>query len=322
MAVQLGVEIARGVVAEGGGDDLLTADADHLPGLPVLHPGLGRVLLDPAEGCLHRAVVSLDNARHRRRPAPRGKRISGAEKVRSRPGRWAISPSLPRLPEMLPGAVGHLAFQHRPEHLGIDRAVQPEFFRPLAGPGAGGAVLGIVLCIIAVAFVVRSLPARPRRARRSRACQCQSRRRWRRRIAGTTLRPGSPGRHGRSSGLFGTRIRSFRRTGLPSGRQFLRRRNFDIACRVIRRSSRHARRCRRPEFQFTVPVESVRPASQSTGFGGTAVSYRTDPARHRRIALLRRGFLRGAPRTAPPPAGRFTYLSLIEATGKGPGNLR
>ena len=62
MGVKLRIEIARGVVAEGGGHDLLSARADHLSRYGILHAGLGDVLLDPAEGRLDRPVVRLDDA--------------------------------------------------------------------------------------------------------------------------------------------------------------------------------------------------------------------------------------------------------------------
>ena len=62
MAVELRIEVARGVVAEGGGDDFLSADAPHPAGFRSLHAGLGGVLLDPGERRLHGAVVRLDDA--------------------------------------------------------------------------------------------------------------------------------------------------------------------------------------------------------------------------------------------------------------------
>ncbi len=70
VGMKLGIEVARGVVAEGGGDDLLVAHPRHPAGigsLPrtrsgVLHPGLGGVFLDPGQRRRHGAVVRLDDA--------------------------------------------------------------------------------------------------------------------------------------------------------------------------------------------------------------------------------------------------------------------
>ena len=82
-------------MAKGGGDDLLIACPDHPPGLGVLHPGLGGVAARP------RRASPSPPGRGRRRSAsspPTSAAIEtdlGAEKVRSRPGRWRISPSLP-----------------------------------------------------------------------------------------------------------------------------------------------------------------------------------------------------------------------------------
>ena len=108
--VELRVEIARGVVAEGGRDHPLPAGA-HQPsrrrGLPrtrsgVLHPGLDRVLLDPGKRCRDRPVVRVDDAAVA--ADERGQR----DRLRGREGDVAARPvhELPvrvAAPELAPG---------------------------------------------------------------------------------------------------------------------------------------------------------------------------------------------------------------------------
>ena len=130
MAVQLGIEVARGVVPEGGGDDLLVADAPHLPGLRILHAGLGRVLLDPGEGRRHGAVVGVDDAVV---AAHQGGNRDG---FRGREGQVAARAVqdfavLAAAPEPCVRAVRHPAFEDRLEGFGVDRTLQAELFRPL-----------------------------------------------------------------------------------------------------------------------------------------------------------------------------------------------
>ena len=57
VGVELRIEIARGVVGEGGGHHLLAARVNQEPGLWVLHAGLDRRRLQPRQGALHRRIV-------------------------------------------------------------------------------------------------------------------------------------------------------------------------------------------------------------------------------------------------------------------------
>ena len=69
----------------------------HRPGRPILHSGFDDVALDPGE----RLPGRLSCAATIRSPQPTiatSDTDFGAESVTSRPGRWRISPSLPRLP--------------------------------------------------------------------------------------------------------------------------------------------------------------------------------------------------------------------------------
>ncbi len=59
--VELGIEVARGVVAEGCRHHLLPAGANHGSRRLVLHPGPDGVPLNPGEGLAHRLVVRLDD---------------------------------------------------------------------------------------------------------------------------------------------------------------------------------------------------------------------------------------------------------------------
>ena len=89
----------------------------------------------------------------------------GADMVTSRPGRWWISPSLPRLPRC--GPSGTLPSRIALEHAGIDRARQAERLRALARPGARLAVRGVVFRVVAVALeIARALRRRGDRADR------------------------------------------------------------------------------------------------------------------------------------------------------------
>ena len=56
------------------------------------------------------------------------------------------------LPQLRP--VRHLAFEHRPEGLRVDRAGEAERVRALARSGAHGLVRGIVLRVVAVALEI------------------------------------------------------------------------------------------------------------------------------------------------------------------------
>ena len=160
MGVERRVEVARGVVAEGGDDGLLVAGAHHAAGLRILHAGLGDVPLEPGEGARDGPVVGVHDAGIAADQADERDRFGGREgEVAARPVRYLAV--FPDAPETLPGPVGHMAFEHGAEDLGLDRAFEAELGRAAAGPGAGVAVLGIVLRVVAVALVV----ARPLRRR-------------------------------------------------------------------------------------------------------------------------------------------------------------
>ena len=61
MGVELGIEIARGVVAEGGDHGLLASGTDHAAALGIHRPGLDGVVLDPGEGSAHGGVMCRDD---------------------------------------------------------------------------------------------------------------------------------------------------------------------------------------------------------------------------------------------------------------------
>ena len=62
MGVELRVEIARGLVGEGGDHRLLLPGADHPFAVWILHPGLDGAPLDPGERSLHGPAVGLGDA--------------------------------------------------------------------------------------------------------------------------------------------------------------------------------------------------------------------------------------------------------------------
>ena len=149
--VELGIEVARGVVPEGRGDHFLAARADHRTRRLVLDPGPDGVLLDPGQRLAHRLVVRVDDpviAAHHREERDRLRRRQGdvaARAVLELPVRAAAT-------ELR--AIGNLALEDPAEGVRIDRARESERLRPLAGPAAGLAVCGVVLGVIAIALVV------------------------------------------------------------------------------------------------------------------------------------------------------------------------
>ena len=151
MRVQLGVEVARGIVAEGRGHHLLAAHADHGPRRLVLHPGPDSVLLDPREGPAHRPVMRLDDApvaTYHREQRDRLWRREGDVAA----GAMMELPVLAAAPELRP--VRHLALEDPAEGVRIDRPREPEGRRTLARPAARFPVRRVVLGVIAVALVV------------------------------------------------------------------------------------------------------------------------------------------------------------------------
>ena len=149
--VELGIEVARGVVAEGRGHHLLAADADHGARRLVLYPGPDGVLLDPGKGLAHRPVVRVDDAlvaAHHREQRDRLRRrqcdvAAGA----------VVDLAVFAAPAEL-GAVRDLALEDLAEGIRIDRTREPERLRALAGPAAGLFVGRVVLGVVAVALVV------------------------------------------------------------------------------------------------------------------------------------------------------------------------
>ena len=134
-------------MAERGRDHLLIAGPDHRPRGGVAHPCLYGVLLDPAERRHDRLVVRLDDpivAAHHRHQADGLGRAQGH--VPARTVRDAAVDLL--APET--AAARHLAFEHRPETFGIDRAGEAERLGALARPGARFPVRAVVPGVVAV----------------------------------------------------------------------------------------------------------------------------------------------------------------------------
>ena len=99
MRMELRIEVAGSVVAEGGGDRLLAAGADHASGLRVLHPSLDGVALDPGEGASHRPVVGGDD------PAVAADQGGGEDHAgEPPPGAQAAGGSADAAPGIAPGA--------------------------------------------------------------------------------------------------------------------------------------------------------------------------------------------------------------------------
>ena len=153
VGMELGIEIARGLVGEGGDRRLLVPGTDHAARLGVLHPGLDNALLDPGEGPPHRPAVGLRDAGVAADQRGEGDGLRRGEgQVASRPVVEAAV--LVPAAEPVSGPVRDLSRQHGLEYVGIDGTLEPERLGALAGPGAGLLVGGIVLGVVAVALVV------------------------------------------------------------------------------------------------------------------------------------------------------------------------
>ena len=153
VGVKLRIEIARGVMAERGDDRLLSAGADHAAGLRILHPRLDGMALGPGECALHGRVMGGDD------PPVAADQGGERDGLRRGEGEVATGPvmkvAVPVLAaELSARPVGHLARKHVLEEIGIDGARQPQRLGASAGPDARFPVLGIVLRVVAVAFVV------------------------------------------------------------------------------------------------------------------------------------------------------------------------
>ena len=145
--MKLRVEVPRRVLPEGRRDHPLAARADHRAGGRVAHPRLDGVRLDPVQRRRHRPVVRLDDAvvaadqRHQRHRLGRAQRHVAAGAVDDVPA---------DLPTPEPTPARNLAFEHRPEALGIDRPGEAQGLRAPARLGAGIEMRGIVLRVVAV----------------------------------------------------------------------------------------------------------------------------------------------------------------------------
>ena len=146
-------------MAERGRDHLLIAGPDHRPRGGVAHPCLYGVLLDPAERRHDRLVVRLDDAlvaahhRHQADGLGRAQRHVPARPVHDAAVDLLAPETAPAL--ACPGPdPGNLAFEHRPEALGIDRPGEAERRRALARPGAGVPVRGVFPGVIAIALEI------------------------------------------------------------------------------------------------------------------------------------------------------------------------
>ena len=151
--MELGVEVAGSIVRECCHDRLLAAGADHAAGLRVLQPGLDHVLLDPGQRPFHRPAV-------RGRHAPvaadeRGKGDGLGCGQRDVAAGAVMDPAVLALAAELPSvAVRHLALEDRLEYLRIDRPGKAQSLGPLAGPGAGIPVRGIVSGVVPLPLVI------------------------------------------------------------------------------------------------------------------------------------------------------------------------
>ena len=135
MGVELRVEVARGVVAEGGGHHLLPALAHHLAGLRVLEPHLDRVALDPGKGRLDRPVVGVDDVSVAADQRRERHGFGGREGDIAAGTVDEFAVPVPA-PELAPGAVRHLALEHGPGDIRIDGAFEAERARAPAEPAA------------------------------------------------------------------------------------------------------------------------------------------------------------------------------------------
>ena len=153
MGMELRVEVARGLVSEGGDDRLLVAGADHAPRLRVLHAGLDDVPFDPSEGALHRFVVSGDDAAIAADQGGERDRLGRGEGEVASGTVMDVALPVPAS-ETIARSVGHLSREYVLERVRVDGTFEAERLGALAGPGAGVAVGGVVPGVVAVAFVV------------------------------------------------------------------------------------------------------------------------------------------------------------------------
>ena len=153
VCVELGVEVARDLVAEGRRHHLLACRMDQKPRLGVLHAGLDRGGFQPGKGALHGGIVGGDRfsvaAEHR----DQGHRLWGGEgQVPSRTVReGAVLLAAAEAPAR---AVRHGAFEDLLEDIRLDTAPEPQRLGAPAGPGAGIEVFAVPLRVVAVLFEI------------------------------------------------------------------------------------------------------------------------------------------------------------------------
>ena len=153
MRVELGVEVARDLVAEGGDHRLLVSGAHHAAAVCIHRPGLDHVLLDPGEGPLHGGVVGGDDPRV---AADQGRDGYGLGRREGHvPAGAVVDRTVPQpAAEPAARAVRHGAFEDIAEDVGIDRPGEPQSVCALARPGAGFPMRRIFLRVVPVALVV------------------------------------------------------------------------------------------------------------------------------------------------------------------------
>ena len=117
MGMELGIQVARGVVTEGGRHHVLPAGPDHRAGGRIPYPGLDGVGLDPCEGALHGLVVRPDD------PMVATDKSRKRDRLRCRQGDVAARPVVDitvLVPSAELRASRHLAFEDGGESLWIN----------------------------------------------------------------------------------------------------------------------------------------------------------------------------------------------------------
>ena len=153
MRMELGVEIARDLVAEGGDHRLLVPGAHHAAALCIHRPGLDDVLLDPGEGPLHCRVMGGDDAFV---AADQGRDGYGLGRGEGDVAAGAMVDRAVPQPAAEPAAraVRHGAFENAAEDVGIDGPGEPQSGCAPARPGAGLPVRRVFLRVVPVPLVV------------------------------------------------------------------------------------------------------------------------------------------------------------------------
>ena len=153
VGVEGGIQVARRVVAEGGDHRLLTGHAHHAAGLRIPLPGLRHVRLEPVKGARDRPVMGLQDPRVAADKGREGHRLGGGEREVTA-GTMFDPAVLARATEAPPRSVRHLALENRTKDVRIDPAFEAQLGRAPARPRARGAMLGVILRVVAVALVV------------------------------------------------------------------------------------------------------------------------------------------------------------------------